>query len=83
MSGRLTVLGRPHGSCIDVHVRIYFDSRDLQPCHLQQETSGRSYMREFQNQYGEDKASRHQPMTPLPMPLTTPPETIIYFVMEG
>ena len=45
--GQLTVLGRPHGSCIDVHVRVYFNGSDLQPSHLQQETSGRRYMQEF------------------------------------
>lgn len=75
------MLGRPHGSCVDVHVRIYLNGSDLQSCHLQQKTGGRGYMREFQTQGLRRYAYGHKPMTPFPIPLTTPPETMMYFVM--
>lgn len=35
---------------------------------------------EFQPQDCEDML-KHKPMTPFPIPLTTPPETMMYFVM--
>ncbi len=44
------MLSRPHGSGVDVHVRVYFNGSDLQSCHLQQKAGGRGYMREFQSQ---------------------------------
>ena len=58
------MLGWPHGSCVDVHIRIYFDGSDLQSCHFQQKTGGRGYMREIQIQGCED-ISRAQTNDPL------------------
>jgi hypothetical protein len=37
-------------------------------------------MREF-NSVLQRYAYGHKPMTPFPIPLTTPPETMMYFVM--
>lgn len=38
---RLTVLGRGHGSRVDVHVRVNLDGRDLETGRLEQETRAR------------------------------------------
>jgi hypothetical protein len=38
-------------------------------------------IREFQTRVWEERVIGLIPITPFPMPLTTPPETIMYFVM--
>lgn len=39
----LAVLGRRHRACVDVHIRVDFDSRHRVPERLQQQTGRGSY----------------------------------------
>ena len=78
---RLTVLGRSHSSRIYVHIWIYFNSSDLQACHLQEKARRRCYFALFQTWGLRWWGCMRIPMTPFPMPLTTPPETRMNFVM--
>ena len=77
----LTVLRGPHRTRIDVHIRINLDRSDLEPQSLEQQPGGRSCIsRQLLRTPSLD--NNNAPMTPLPMPLTTPPDTRMYFVIS-
>lgn len=76
----LTVLSRTHSARIYVHIRIYFDGSDFEPRHLEQKARRRRCENRFQYTSYES-CYCFVPMTPFPMPLTTPPDTRIYFVI--
>lgn len=79
------MLSGSHGSSVDVHIRIDLDSRDLKSCCFQQETRGRRWTRWIGFNYRNIVVYVwvSAPITPLPMPLTTPPDTRMYFVMAA
>ena len=75
----------PHGSRIDVHVRVYFDGGDLEAGGLEEQARGGGYKGRLNacSMGGREGESSCAPMTPFPMPLTTPPETRMYLVIAG
>lgn len=75
-----TMFLRAHRSGIDVHVRIDFDGGDVQTGHFEQETGGGRCKWLIRDENCVSGLVRRVPMTPLPMPLTTPPETRMYFI---
>ena len=79
------MLLRPHGTSIDVHVRVNFDGCDLETSGLEEQARGGGYKGRLNacSMGGREGESSCAPMTPFPMPLTTPPETRMYLVIAG
>ena len=73
----------PHGTSIDVHVRVNFDGCDLETSGLEEQARGGGYKDCLNacSMGGREGESSCAPMTPFPMPLTTPPETRMYLVI--
>jgi len=76
------MLLRAHRSGIDVHVWIDFDGSDVHTGHFEQKTGGGRCKRLIRDEKRVSGLVRRAPMTPLPMPLTTPPETRMYFILR-
>ena len=81
-SNNLTMFRGSYRSSIDVHIRVDFNSSDFKPNRLQEQP--RRWSWKFQtNQSFRDEKESVVPMTPFPMPLTTPPDTSMNLVMAG
>lgn len=79
---------RSHSPSIYVHVRINFYRSHSESCRLEQQPRGRGYSSIRRNE-AQSKVrfvlhnleEQNAPITPLPIPLTTPPETTMYLVI--
>lgn len=89
----LSVLGRCHGTGIDVHVGVNLDGRDSQTQGLEEQTSRRGCAAQaIQESHDGERMLQlllsslcpsSSPMTPLPMPEMTPPLTTMNLVIAG
>lgn len=74
------MFGWPHCASIDIHIRVDLDRSDLQAGGFEEQAGRRGCIALIIHRV-ICETSGYVPITPFPMPLMTPPETTMYFVI--